>query len=260
MTLESNNQNGWRANFGMVTLIVSGILAVLGEVLARRYFVEWKLVSVPVHSMVEIGGAVLGVIVAVLLLKAWRKNKDNQKYIWISSALLAMAIVDIFHASVGPGSLFVWLHSMAMLIGGSLFVFVCLPDSLPKMKIAIVPIVVVIISAIFGVVSVMYPDAMPLMVDKGQMTELAKNINIAAGVLFLIAGVRLMVFYMDSGMIGDILFVNFCMLSAIAALFFFLSSLWNADWWFWHVVRLWGFVVTLSVWLIAGRSDKSSIT
>lgn len=253
--MANSNQNNWRSNLGMIILVVSGILAIVGEVLARRYFIDWKYVSEPVHSSVEIVGAAIGIIMAALLLMMWNRQKDNQKYLWISSALLSMAIMDVFHASVSPGNLFVWLHTVAMLVGGVFFVFVWLPENILKMKIAILPAIAIIGSVIFGVISVVYSGVMPLVVEKGLMTDIAKNINIVAGILFLIAGARFMINYMDSGKSEDVLFANFCLLSAIAALFFYMSSLWNADWWFWHIVRLWAFMSTLGVWLATRENE-----
>lgn len=253
--MENNNKNNWRSNLGIVTLIFSGILAIAGEVTVRRYFYDWTLVSTPVHSAMEIIGAVIGIIMAVLILTLWNRKKENQEYLLIAAALLSMAILDVFHAFVSPGNLFVWLHSIAMLAGGFFFALVWIPESFFKMKMPALPAVATIGAVILSIVSVAYPEVALSMVEKGLMTGAAKSINIAAGILFLIAGVKFMMNYMNQGKSEDVLLANFCLLSAIAALFFFMSFLWNADWWFWHIIRLWGFVSVLSIWIVTTKEE-----
>lgn len=253
--MENKNQNNWRSNLGIATLIFSGILAIAGEVSLRGYFSDWTFISTPVHSAIEIVGAVIGIIMAALILVLWNIKKENQEYLLISAALLSMAILDLFHAFVSPGSLFVWLHSIAMLAGGFFFALVWIPESFFKMKMPALPAIATIGAVIFGIVSIIYPEVAFSMAEEGLMTSAAKNINVAAGILFLIAGVKFMVNYMNQGKSEYVLLANFCLLSAITALFFFMSFLWNADWWFWHIIRLWGFVSVLSIWIITTKDE-----
>lgn len=247
---ESDNQNNWRSSLSIIVLVLSGVFAIIGEMVVRRSFFDWKLVSVPIHSAIEIIGAGIGIILAGLLLFYWKQKKDVSRYLWMSLALMGMGVLDIVHASVKAGNLFVWLHSTAMLVGGIFFFFVWLPENLIKMRVAVLPIVAILGIGLFALFSVLYPSSLPLMVEKGVFTTAAKVINIAAGVLLLLAGARFLFHYMINEKSEEILFANFCLLSAISSLFFYVSQLWNADWWFWHIVRFWAYIITLGVLLI----------
>ena len=76
--------------------------------------------------MLEIAGAATVFIIVPMIYYYGSIHFKAQKF-WISSALLSMGIIDFFHALAPIGNLFVWLHTLATLFGGVLFLGAILP-------------------------------------------------------------------------------------------------------------------------------------
>jgi PAS domain S-box-containing protein len=225
-------------------IILSSLLSILIPVIGSVYFIyflaEWKWVDTSIHLLVEALGSFAALSIASLILIMRRNNKIPGYYEWVSSALISMGALDILHVSLPPGDAFVWLYSMAILVGGSLFALVWLPARrfVQLRSDYTVPITVAILSIILGAFSIAVPSVLPKMLTNGDFTFTADSINVLGGALFLTAAVYFIIRYRNNGNSNDILFFNFAMLNGWAGLIFPFSELWCSCWWFFHLLRL----------------------
>ncbi len=229
-----------------IALFISIGLPIAGSVVCASFFPEWRLPLQPLHSMLESVGGIIALVLAGVLLVT-RRGGHFFEPVMISSALLLMGILDIFHASVQPGKLFVWFHSAAQFFGGFLFALVALPKSdFPKNIRSYFFVVVFLFSVLFGWASFLNPEGVPDMVVAGEFTMLARFLNIAGGIFFLVAALHFIFRYRKSQNNGDYLFVIHTTLFGMAGILFEVSVLWDAAWWWWHFLRLIAYVVGFS--------------
>ena len=248
----------YRAKFTRTSALLLGIvLIVVVSVLVDLFLPTQTWESVPFHSTVEALGALAALAMAAFLLLLRKNNRDLTHYTWLAAGLIGMGILEGFHASVLPGYGFVWLRSMASLVGGLLFALVWLPDRLARSRWAdALPWGVALAAATFGVHSVAFREAWPLMVIQGAFTPAAKIINLLAGIFFLAAMVRCAARAWAKETVDDLLFASLGLLFGSAGLLFPLSRIWQADWWLWHLLRLSAYGIALAyVFVLFQRAE-----
>jgi methyl-accepting chemotaxis protein len=228
------------------SILLGGLLPLILAFILKFLMPDWKWLNEPFHSVLEALGLFAGLSLAVLLVFQEERKKDTVHYIWISSALIGMGILDGFHASVGPGNNFVWLHSIAILIGGFLFSMVWLQIRAAQSQMArILPGFVVVASIILGVFSLAFSESLPLMIVEGNFTLPASAINILGGGLFIVAAIFFLVRYRTSREAEEILFAFFCFLNGSSGLLFPFGHPWGSEWWLWHLLRLIAYFIVL---------------
>ncbi len=198
----------------------------------------------PFHATIEMAGGMIALGVAWMLLSLERLRAGTSYNIWIAAALIGMGILDGLHAMVHVGQAFVWLHSTATLVGGSLFALVWLPQHWQR-NARFWPWLVMCGTLVFGVVSLLWPDQMPQMVSNKLFTPWAKWLNVVGGALLFAAAVRFVLTYRQTKNIDDLLFCLHCSLFGAAAIMFEQSQLWDLPWWGWHLLRLMAYGVAL---------------
>ncbi|MBI5004673.1 MAG: hypothetical protein HZC04_00595 [Candidatus Lloydbacteria bacterium] len=260
MNTVNNGQNNWSFGFGVSVLVASGFLAILGEILTHRYFLDLVYVSLPAHAWVEILGAVLGGGIAVLVWSTWKRSEKERpaECFLLASAFGSMGVLDIIHALVLPGNLFVWLHMFAMLVGAIFFAAAFFPKNIFKIKSAVSPVMVTAAAAALGSMFLLNPSLAPVVFLENQMMPLALNISLVTGVLFLATGVYFMGGQIEECRAEEMLIANFCMLSAASAMLFYVSEVWHAEWWVWHAIRFFGYVITLLGLLVMGKKNSDA--
>ena len=251
-----------------VSMLLSAILPMmLGFVLAES-FSDWRWNHYPFHSFVESIGALSALIIATLMIVMLRHERLSRRYIMVACALIGMGLLDGFHAVLHVGASFVWLHSIATLVGGILFATVWLPEAwLAEKRQPLLLVATVSISLLAGIVSTAMPDILPAMVIDGQFSLLAKIINISGGIGFLIGSSYFIYDYWrrqetQSGerkLTEDMVFANHCLLFGIAGLLFELSVLWDAGWWWWHILRLLAYLVVLVYFFILFKKAQDQL-
>ena len=245
----------------IITLVLSGLLPIIGSTFLHLFLSGRDWITIPLHSVVESLGSFTALSLAVLILLLKKDKRVPGYYIWVSLALISMGILDGFHAFSPLGDSFVWLHGMAVLVGGFLFAMVWLPDriarSRPTGALHIVVSVVIIILSVFVVYS---PGIVPTMISDGNFTSIAKTINMLGGFFFLSASVYFVIRYKSNHSHEDFLFINFCLLNGWAGLLFRFSQIWDADWWFWHVLRLAAYLTVLSYMFITFQRYGAELT
>lgn len=206
----------------------------------------WIWIYEPLHSVLEALGFFAATVLTVILLIQQDRKNDNSHYIWIACALVSMGLLDGLHAAVKPGISFVWLHSLAVLIGGFLFCIVTLPHR--PMRSQLGRNLVGMISAgilLIGLISVLFPQVLPLMLVDGKFTTTALTINILGGLFFISAAITFLAVYRKNGKTEEILFALFCFLNGISGLLFPFGNTWGANWWLWHLFRLIAYFILL---------------
>ncbi len=232
---------------------VAGVLAVgavvsLGLALIVHLLlpdVAW--VNEPVHSAVEAFGAFSALVLAALILIMPRQqNRVNGRAIWIASGLTGMGILDGFHSAMDLGAAFVWLHSIATLVGGILFAGVWLSAcGYSPRSYKTLPSLVAALTCVIATLSIIYSWALPAMMVRNYFSATAIAINGAGGLLFLVAAGGLLASRRKVANSDPVLFATLCLLFGVAGLTFPLSQPWEPDWWFWHFLRLAAFGIAL---------------
>lgn len=222
----------------LITVMASGVFPVAVSILANRYLSHWFWIGESFHAFIEGVGAFSAIMLTILLLMG-KLEKRSAYQLWLACGLLAMGILDGFHASVPSGQVSIWLRSTSTLFGGLLFALVWVPVRPVFIRSPEILIwLVMIMASAFDGYSVLFPDSLPLMVVNGNFTFIAKILNFLGGILFLISSAYFVVRYQSTKKRDDLLFVNLTLLFAMAGLLFHMSSTWNAGWWFWHFLRL----------------------
>jgi PAS domain S-box-containing protein len=242
----SQHQHESRLSVALWIIIgVSLLVHVVSLVLGKTLLAEWRWEHHPVHAAVETVGAVIALIVAWLLISLERRGEGCSFNVQVAAALIGMGLLDGLHALAHAGNCFVWLHSTATFAGGLLFVLVWLPQHWSVWHVARWPLFVLVVSLIFGVLSLALPAELPSMVQNGTFSVGAMTLNLGGGVLLLLASVRFVLTWRVTRNIDDLLFFLHCVLFGAAAIMFEQSSLWDLPWWGWHLLRLMAYLVAL---------------
>ncbi|MBI4458544.1 MAG: sensor histidine kinase, partial [Acidobacteria bacterium] len=98
-------------------------------------------------------------------------------------------------------------------------------------------------AAEIGIIIFALSDRLPEMMNRDGFTPLAKVINVLGGLFFLAAAVRFVLRYRERGSKTDFLFAQQCLLFGGAGVLFAYSQLWDAAWWYWHLLRLLAYLV-----------------
>ena len=235
-----------------LSMALTVTLSVLLGFLLSSNFSDWHWIDYPFHAVIESVGSVSAIIISLVMLSMIKNNHLPGHYVIAASALIAMGILDGFHAVLHAGISFVWLHSLATMAGGIIFSTIWLTHSRLIVKWQNTLILSVIAISLFtGTYSILFPQHLPQMVINGEFSLLAKILNFSGGLGFLI-GSSYFIFHQLKKMSQqsahkdqDLVFANHCLLFGIAGLIFESSTIWDAAWWWWHVLRLMAYLVVL---------------
>jgi len=236
----------------LATMGVTQLLLLFGK--------SWVWAQIPFHSFIEALGSFIAITVAVTLLVLRRFAHGLSAYIWIASGLIAMGVLDCFHAMVIPGKEFVWLHSLSNFWGGLLFACVWLPERLSAHKrIEMVPVWNLLATLGVGLYSLFLPESLPSMGGEEGFTTLATVLNVAGGFGFVVAAIYFAVSHESHEVDHSPVLLNHCLLFGLSGLLFASSSLWDAVWWEWHLLRLAAYGVILYFFIITYRSERQRV-
>jgi PAS domain S-box-containing protein len=231
--------------------IVSALLfgcavPIAGYFLCHILIHDFRWNHVPTHSLLEALGLFAGVLLASLLLLLRRYNVAYSHHLWTICGLLAMGVLDGFHAASPPGKTFVWLHSMATFSGGLFFAMVWMPVKTQQViQQKPLALLVLSLSLLIGAGSILWPSWIPAMADAGGFTYIAIFLNSAGGIAFLAAGLWFLLRLRNPLNSKDYLFAVFALLFGMSGVFFASSTLWDGNWWLWHLLRLSAYIVAL---------------
>ncbi len=233
-------------------ITLSLVLPVVGSIVCGVGIPRTPLVHLQIHSLLETAGGLLAILIAGILVVKRHSAQDAGYFPWAASALASMGLLGLFHAAVPVGDNFVWLESVACVLGGTLFACVWLgsPQVLDR-YLERLPLVALSVAGLVGIGSCLFPSAIPPMIQNGEFAFLARLLNGIGGCGFLIAGVYFIRRFHRCYDITDWLFAIQTTLFGAAGLLFELSSLWDVTWWWWHVLRA---IAYASAFVVAVRS------
>ncbi len=250
----------WRSDWLFAAiLLISGVVLFVIISVARSFPAPWQLQHEALHAVTETLGCMMALGIASFLLM--RQGEQNNAYkLWPACAMLSMAILDAFHASIAPGREFVFLHSAAQFIGGVLITLTWLPERFARKPLAAgLPKLLAAGCGLLSIMSLLFPEILPAMMNNGRFAFAPQLLNFAGGVLFL-AGLAYFArrFCRDRDNIG-LLFTMYCLLFAAAGLTFMLSGLWGGGWWLSHMIRLGAYVVAFGSVSVGTSADYRHI-
>ncbi|MDM8554734.1 PAS domain S-box protein [Desulfococcaceae bacterium HSG7] len=215
-------------------------------VAVTHYYMQlhWQWANVPFHSTVEALGALIAVFMALMLLQ--REQDKGGGKLFLALGFLGMGLLDCFHAVILPSNEFVFLHTMANLIGGLFFALTWMPAAGRNLSGKAWYFRIVSVGSVSGGIwALLLPETLPAMVRNGDFTTTAIAINILAGVLFLAAVLRFMLDFRYTGSSEIFSFACMSLLFGMSGLAFPFSSIWRIEWWLWHLVRLTAYILVL---------------
>ena len=241
-------------------LISLGILVPAAGTLVAGHFIDsWIWWSYPFHSTLEVAGAVLGLILAALILFSRHTGCTSRKML-MACALSSMAVLDIGHSCVQIGNSFVWLHSLAVLAGGIFLALVWFPEHEVSTQSALTTAGAIVLAAVLIVVfSAADPESIPLMVEGGHFTLTAKALNFLGGGLTLLAGLNFALRYAGGRNLEDLLFLILALFFGLPGVLFQLSGIWELGWWFWHALRIAGYGIAFWLLLLIYRNFEDNL-
>jgi diguanylate cyclase (GGDEF)-like protein/PAS domain S-box-containing protein len=198
-----------------------------------------KWVNIPLHSALEVSGGIIAIIISIIFYLKFKSTLRLTHFNYSSIALLSMGIVDIFHGSVMPGELFVWLHSTAVFFGGLLFMTIWFKEQqVSKRSYIAIPLFSALFALLFSSFFVAYPSTVPSMFNPdGSFSSLANALNIIGGIGFFIAALKFTILYAKTRELNSLLFAGHTILFGTAGVLFLSSVVWDLQWWLWHVLR-----------------------
>lgn len=228
----------------LAALFLTVVMPVCTGYLLNAYF-SYTFVHIPLHSVLEVTGGVIAIVISMIFYLKFRQTSTMTHFNWSTTALLAMGIIDIFHASVMPGQLFVWLHSMAVFFGGLFFITVWIPKRrIPEKLYRLIPLFFTLFSVSLSLLSVAFSHLLPAMVHPdGTFSATANGFNLIGGIGFFVAAAKFSGNFVKNRQIDELLFVGHTMLFGIAGLLFVSSVIWDMQWWLWHVLRLSAYII-----------------
>ncbi len=247
---------------GLISLFFIGVLLpMLGVIVTHQYFSDTHWYQPAFHSTIEGIGACAALMLATLLFLLREHGSYKSPYIFTACAFIAMGVLQIFHASSKLNDTFVFLSCLTTLVGGFMFLLICLPKKAVPLTIRkLLPYVVLFGAVIIGVYFNIFPETLPPMLDDDEFTDIAKMMSIVGGVMFIFASIGFARLYSRRENLDDILLAHFCMFFGIAGLQFEISKPWNADWWYWHFLKLVSYIIVLLFIFMVSKWARAKIT
>ena len=232
------------------------LLPLFGSALSVTVLHGWRMEQIVGHAFLEALGGFTALLVVTLIYANQASTQLKQSEIsWIATALLSMGALDFLHAIVPPGNNFVWFHSTATMVGGVFFGGIWLSNILQN-KTKLLPLVICVLSIYFATWSLQMPNDVPRMFSSdGTFSLLARFLNIGGGLGFIAGCLYLYKRYQKTNLKDYFLLAVHCLLFGMAGILFELSELWDAAWWWWHVLRFGAYVV-LAIFFIRGVLEK----
>jgi signal transduction histidine kinase len=252
-----------------LSLLMSSILPMLLGLALSHLFSDWRWIHYPSHSMVESVGTVCALTIATLMFIMIRNDHLSRRFVVVACALIGMGVLDGFHSVLYVNTAFVWLHSVATMVGGVMFASIWFAEAwITEKRQQYLLYATITLSILLGAVSVMLPDNLPDMIMYGEFSLAAKIINITGGTGFLIGAyyfVHAFYFKKDTRQSTaesnneNMVFANHCLLFGIAGILFEASVLWDAGWWWWHILRLLAYLVVLIYFFVLFKQAHNQL-
>jgi len=243
-------------NSNITKLVLSVIVVLVGIFFVESYTNDPLLPSEHIHIAIEVLGAAIIIIMAIIL--------TIYKYDWEYNmagfilGFLLMGIVDIFHAIVPLGDQFVFLHSIAGIFGGIGILVTIIMYKLKYRKVINSRnlIIIFIIGILFSSLVMYFDGLIPTMVVDGEFTYLSIVINIAAGIMFLISACFFAFRYIKNKSTINLIFFSSTLYMSLGYITFQFAELWCISWWALHVLRLAAYVILFGLFIVLIEDNR----
>ena len=227
-------------------ILICGIIPFVTISLASGFPSTWQLKHEAFHAVIETLGCMLALGIAGFLLMR-QGEKGNEYKLWLACSMLSMAILDAFHASVAPSREFIGLHSTAQFIGGVFIAMIWLPERFAQTRTAKqLPKALVAVVGLFSVISLVFPEILPIMMNNGRFTFVPQLLNITGGALFFVGLVYFARRFSRERDDTNLIFTAYCLMFAVSGVTYGRSGLWGTGWWLSHLVRLGAYAIAFS--------------
>ena len=252
------NRIGQRWNLIILMALVF-IVPFLGTLILNSLFPSWIGISLPIHSTLEMAGAAFGLFWAIFILLSQQKTPTSRR-VWVSCALISMAILDIGHSCVPDGNRFMWLRSLSVLAGGVFFSLTWYPDrKVSRQTTWVTSALVLLVAFLISLFSILNRENVPRMIADGNLTPLVNVINLIGGGLTLLASLNFAIRYYKERTLEELLFLVLCILFGVSGILFHFSTTWQATWWFSHVVRFGAYFCAFWLVMISYRTSENEM-
>ncbi|MER3423765.1 MAG: hypothetical protein C4293_11595, partial [Nitrospiraceae bacterium] len=242
-----------------LVIVLSVSLALFASLALRFLFPELHWRQEHLHSAMEAIGGLSAIVMAIVLFQRNSQQRDRRSEA-LAIGFLAMGTLEECHAISHPGNGFILLRSLASFFGGVGFALVWLAephDCRPKKP--WLPWGIAVGSMSLGLAILGFPEHVPEMLRNGEFAPTAVAPTSLACLLFLSAALRFYLDYRHAGKSDAYLFACLALLFGLAELMFTYSLLWDARWWFWHVLRLLAYLLVLGYMVIGYQRMVSDL-
>ena len=227
-----------------ILMAVIGSGAAVISVGLYTMYPAWRWHREPLHSAMESLGGLAAIAMAVVLFQ--RTGSGGGRLYPVATGFLGMGLLEEFHAVVEPGNAFILLRNMASLTGAFGFSLIWFPEfSESPVRKRVLAWGIAGFSLALGAWAIAFPEHIPVMLRDHTFTPTAVAPQSFACMLFLASALRFTTEYRRSGGAEDALLASLAFLFALAEGMFIYSTLWDARWWFWHVIRLTAYLLVL---------------
>ncbi|MCB9758175.1 MAG: PAS domain-containing protein [Candidatus Omnitrophica bacterium] len=205
---------------------------------------SWE--SVPFHSALETIGAMSAILMAGTILQMAAYERIGRNYQFLGFGFLSMGVLDLCHASVPPGNVFVFFHTISVFLGAFCIVLTALPmlsKNAQGNRLFAAFLLIILGGIIF--LGFVLPQSLPAMLAQGAFSSTAKMLNLAAGFLFLAAAAYFAIDFFKTKQQDRLFFVGLVFLFGLAEFIFENSYIWHSQWWAWHILRALAFVMAM---------------
>lgn len=232
-----------KKTIALIILIPGGIVPLTLFLFIRNILPDWDIVNLSLHTFLETTSFFGGIFLAYLMLLKGEKEDNNSHYRWISASLIAMSILDAFHAAINTENR---LNTIALILGALIINLVWLPEKLSRSRAAgLIPYFIAVLAIVFGIIPLIFPGAIFLMLSGEKFIFTASLLNVIAGILFISATLYFLKRYWASTEKEDVLFSLFFILIGSSALLRPFGHTWSTEWWFVHFIRLTAYLVAV---------------
>lgn len=238
----------------MQTFILGGAVPVLVSALFAAFFPDWQSNNLTVHATLEAVGAACCLLLGLMILALVRHKELVAQYIWLSSGLFAVGVINTAQALLPVGAASLLTESVAMLLGGVLFALVWVP-ALPSLVAyrKAVPWWILGASFAFAAFAVFNPQSMAEGVGGLRVSEASLVFEGIGGVGFLVASIFFLTMRDKSNLGKASIFSTFALVFGLSGLLPGANLIGEASWWVWQGSRLIACLIAVSYFLSVFR-------
>lgn len=230
----------------LIAFLATFLIPLIGGIVLHEFVHEANWVHLMMHSTLKVLGSVTAFMVVVLLLVQQQYQKESPHFLWISSALIFMGILEFFFGMIDLSPASFWARTLASVLGAVLFACSWLPDrwATPGLF-KVFPLYVSLFSTFAGLSFILNPAILTKVsfFEKYGITTLF--LHILSGVIFLAAMINYLYRYYLKERQEDYLFGLNCLLLGMSGLMQAFESTWSSVWWFFHGLKFFAYLILI---------------